>query len=53
MEIVNDINQYISNFPLEIKILLTQLREIIKITALEAEEVISYQMPAFKYHGMW
>ena len=31
---------------------LQKMREIIKSVAPDAEEVISYNMPAFKYHGM-
>jgi uncharacterized protein YdhG (YjbR/CyaY superfamily) len=36
----------------EVQILLNQIRQTIKKAAPEAEEVISYNMPAFKYHGM-
>ncbi|MGK6351802.1 iron chaperone [Parapedobacter sp. DT-150] len=34
------------------KALLERVRTIIKKAAPEAEETISYQMPAYKYHGM-
>ena len=33
--------------------LLDQLRVTIRKTAPKAEEMISYQMPAYKFHGCW
>lgn len=47
-----DVDLYISGFPEEVQIMLEQLRTTIRTAAPEAEEVISYQMPAYKYHGM-
>jgi len=47
-----DINEYISVQTPEVQIILEQMRQTIKKAAPEAEEVISYNMPAFKYHGM-
>lgn len=47
-----NIDEYIAIQTPEIKILLEQMRQTIKKAAPEAEEVISYNMPAFKYHGM-
>ena len=38
--------------PNAVKDFLEKLRQTIRKAAPEAEEVISYQMPAFKYHGM-
>jgi len=46
------VDRYLADFPPETKSLLNQLRETIKKAAPEAEEVISYQMPAYKFHGM-
>lgn len=46
------IDHYISHFPKSTQILLKQLRAIINKAAPQAEEVISYNMPAYKYHGM-
>jgi uncharacterized protein YdhG (YjbR/CyaY superfamily) len=43
-----NIDEYISAYPENVQILLEQLRAVIKKTAPEAEEVISYNMPAFK-----
>ena len=47
-----DPNEYISSFPKETQVLLKKVRETIKKAAPEAEEVISYGMPAFKQNGM-
>lgn len=47
-----NIDEYISHQTPEVQILLEQIRQTIKNAAPEAEEVISYQMPAFKYYGM-
>lgn len=47
-----DFDDYFSHQTPEVKILLEQMRQTIKKAAPEAEEVISYNMPAFKYHGM-
>lgn len=46
------IDEYIAGFPKDIQIILEQLRTTIRKAAPEAEEVISYQMPAFKLSGM-
>ena len=48
----NDIDKYINSFPQEIQTLLEDIRSTIKAAAPEAEEVISYAMPAYKYYGM-
>lgn len=45
-----DIDEYITAQTSEVQILLEQMRQTIKKAAPEAEEVISYNMPAFKYH---
>lgn len=47
-----DIDEYIAIQTPEVQILLEQMRQTIKKAALQAEEVISYNMPAFKYHGI-
>jgi uncharacterized protein YdhG (YjbR/CyaY superfamily) len=47
-----DIDQYISQFPEEIQILLEEMRSCIKKAAPDAEELISYRMPAYKQNGM-
>ena len=47
----DDIDKYITGFPRNIQKLLMQLRAIIRKAAPNAEEVISYGMPAFKQNG--
>lgn len=49
---VKDADSYIANQPENIRPILQQLRQIIKEIVPKAEEVISYQMPAFKQNGM-
>ncbi len=46
------IDKYIAAFPKEVRELLIQMRNTIKAAAPKAEEVISYQMPAYKQNGM-
>lgn len=48
----NNTDEYISSFPKETQELLQQLRGAIKQAAPKAEEVISYNMPAFKMNGI-
>jgi uncharacterized protein YdhG (YjbR/CyaY superfamily) len=47
-----DIDTYIAGFPKEVQEKLAQLRATIKKVVPQAEEVISYGMPAFKLKGM-
>lgn len=47
-----NIDAYISEYPENVRVILEELRITIKRAAPKAEEVISYQMPAFKYKGM-
>ena len=47
-----DVNQYIDGQPKQIQIMLKQMRAAIQQAAPDAQELISYQMPAYKYHGM-
>ncbi|MFZ4589513.1 MAG: iron chaperone [Ignavibacteria bacterium] len=49
---VKDIDAYISNQTDDIKAKLSKIRLTIKTTVPEAVEVISYQMPAYKYNGI-
>lgn len=44
-----NVDTYIADFPDEVRNRLQTIRELIKDTTPEAEEVISYGMPAFKY----
>jgi uncharacterized protein YdhG (YjbR/CyaY superfamily) len=45
------IDEYISQFPHEVQETLKTLRSVIKESAPEATEKISYQMPTFFLHG--
>ncbi len=47
-----DVDSYIAIFPQEVQLKLQQLRKSIMEAAPQAEEVISYKMPAYKYKGM-
>lgn len=47
----NSIDEYISNFPPEIQEILNTIRQVIKESAPDAVEKISYQMPTFALHG--
>jgi uncharacterized protein YdhG (YjbR/CyaY superfamily) len=47
-----NIDNYISKFPADVQTILQEVRETIRRAAPDAEEVISYQMPAFKLHGI-
>jgi uncharacterized protein YdhG (YjbR/CyaY superfamily) len=46
------IDEYIATFPENVQTVLEQVRQAIKEAAPEAEETISYQMPAFKQNGI-
>jgi uncharacterized protein YdhG (YjbR/CyaY superfamily) len=48
---VNSIDEYIANFPKDVQKILEELRTVIKASAPDAEERISYQMPAFALRG--
>jgi uncharacterized protein YdhG (YjbR/CyaY superfamily) len=45
------IDEYIAAFSPEVRAILQKIRSLIKATAPEAEEKISYQMPAFRLGG--
>ncbi|MEK4536505.1 DUF1801 domain-containing protein [Peribacillus sp. FSL K6-1552] len=45
------IDEYILQFPHEVQEKLKRLRKVIKESAPDAEEKISYQMPTFVLHG--
>jgi uncharacterized protein YdhG (YjbR/CyaY superfamily) len=47
----NNVDEYIALFTNDVQIKLQQLRQAIKDAAPDAEECISYQMPAYKQHG--
>jgi uncharacterized protein YdhG (YjbR/CyaY superfamily) len=47
-----NVDEYITTFPKELQQLLQQMRAAIKAAAPKAEELISYGMPGYKYHGV-
>jgi uncharacterized protein YdhG (YjbR/CyaY superfamily) len=46
------IDEYIASFPQKVQTALQQVRQAIKDSAPHAQEVISYNMPAFKQNGI-
>jgi len=49
---INNVDAYIAGFPPATRVLLQQVRATILKAAPKAEEMISYNMPAYKFHGM-
>lgn len=47
-----NVDDYIASQPENMQASLEKIRQLIKTTAPDAEEVISYSMPAYKFHGM-
>ena len=47
-----DIDEYISQFPPDVQEILSNICTTIHNAAPDATEVISYQMPAFRQHGI-
>ncbi len=45
-------DEYIANFPVEIQLVLEEVRATIKTAAPNATEAMSYSMPAFKDNGL-
>lgn len=45
------VDEYIVNYPSEVQKMLQTLRDLIQRLAPDAQEIISYQMPAYKLHG--
>ena len=52
MKTAASVDDYISNADPHVKKALRDIRKTIKSAAPNAEEVISYQIPGYKYHGM-
>ncbi len=48
----NTVNDYMATLPEKARTVLEEVRQVIIETAIGAEEVISYQLPALKFHGM-
>lgn len=52
MRPVVSVDAYIAATPKEVQRVLKDLRKAIKEAAPDAQEVISYQMPTYKHHGV-
>ena len=52
MKTFKDTDAYLAEQAPDVRERLEQIRQTVKTSAPKAEEVISYGMPAFKYHGM-
>lgn len=50
--VAKNVDEYIEQFPPEVQASLQKLRGAIKAAAPKAEELISYMMPAYKFHGV-
>ena len=50
--VAKDVDEYLAGVPKEVRATLEKLRRTIKAAAPMAAEVISYQMPMYKHHGM-
>ena len=48
---VKDVDAYLTAIPEDARASLTRLRETIRAIVPDAEEVVSYQIPVFKYRG--
>ena len=46
------VDAYITMFPKDVQVILEEMRQAIREAAPQAEEAISYQMPAFKQNGI-
>lgn len=46
------IDEYIASFPNDIQVVLQQIRHAVRESAPQAEETISYKMPAFRQNGI-
>lgn len=47
-----DVDEYIRGFAPDVQRILKRVRQVVRKAAPQAQEVISYRMPALKQHGM-
>jgi uncharacterized protein YdhG (YjbR/CyaY superfamily) len=52
MEAPGNVDEYINLFPENVQTILRKLRNTVKKAAPDADEIISYQMPAYKLNGI-
>ncbi len=50
-KVPNDIDDYIAKFPSDVQAILKEIRTTIRKAAPDAQETISYHIPAFMLHG--
>ena len=50
--IPRNVDEYIEGFPSEVQAILRRVREAVREAAPQAQEVISYRMPALKQNGI-
>jgi uncharacterized protein YdhG (YjbR/CyaY superfamily) len=50
--VANTVDEYISGFSPEVQAILRRIRQVVHEAAPEAQEAISYRMPAFKQEGI-
>jgi uncharacterized protein YdhG (YjbR/CyaY superfamily) len=49
---INTVDEYLSQLPDNVFIVLENIRQIIKFLVPDAEETISYRVPSYKFNGM-
>lgn len=52
MKKASTVDEYVSQFPVQVQNMLQEVRKAIKNAAPEATEIISYSMPAFRQNGV-
>lgn len=52
LSVAKNVDEYIMGFPEKTQEILDQIRATIKASAPDAEELISYQMPSYKFKGI-
>ena len=50
--LIKNVDDYLAAQPPKVRAVLEKLRQTILKAAPEAEEILSYQMPAYKFHGV-
>jgi uncharacterized protein YdhG (YjbR/CyaY superfamily) len=50
--VAKTVDDYVKSFPPSVRAILVKIRQTIKVTAPDAEEVISYGIAGYKYQGM-
>jgi uncharacterized protein YdhG (YjbR/CyaY superfamily) len=48
---LKNVDEFIATYPKDVQLIIKKIRTTIKKAAPKAEEIISYRMPAYKFHG--